>query len=149
MKWPSLPGPVKQGDAAPKLQAHAYRGPVAASLQKQHLLYFWATWCGPCKAAVPELVAYEQQTGVPVIAVTDEDKKTLDAFVRNFPIPFPQAIATDELRQAFVAYGVSGTPTFVLVDDQGKVLWSQIGYRPGQGLTIPGWTWNKSGATSP
>jgi len=117
VKWPALPGPVQVGAAAPKVELHGYRGAVADHLRKKHILYFWATWCGPCKAALPELLAYEKATHVPVIAVTDEDSKVLDGFVKKFTSPFPNAIASDEMRQAFVAYGVSGTPTFVLVDE--------------------------------
>jgi hypothetical protein len=47
----------------------------------------------------------------------------------------------DELRQSFMAYGVSGTPTFVLVDRDGNVASYHTGYEPGRGLGIDGWTW--------
>ena len=143
MKWPSLPGPVKAGDSAPAVDFEAYRGPVLAQVRtgKKHLLFFWATWCGPCKAAVPELLAFERQHGVPIIAVTDEGSETLDAFVQKFDKPFPRSIAMDPLRKAFVDYGVGGTPTFVLVDETGEVTWHQVGYIPQRGLGIPGWSW--------
>jgi thiol-disulfide isomerase/thioredoxin len=141
VKWPALPGPVQVGSVAPKIELHGYRGAVADHLRKKHVLYFWATWCGPCKAALPELLAFEKETHTPVVAVTDEGSKVLDGFVKKFTSPFPNAIGSDELRQAFVAYGVSGTPTFVLVDEHGKVLAQQVGYDARAGLAFPGWTW--------
>src|SRR4029078_1411467 len=123
MKWPELPGPAAIGTAAPAFEVPPYRGAVKANLAKvtAHLLYFWATWCGPCKAALPEVMAFEQEKKIPVVAITDEPPEVLDAFFKLRTDPFPKAVAIDELRKAFIAYGVSGTPTFVLVDEKGAV----------------------------
>jgi hypothetical protein len=44
----------------------------------------------------------------------------LTTFFQQYTAPFPQTIAIDEVRRAFQAYGLSGTPTFVLVDGQGR-----------------------------
>lgn len=144
MKWPSLPGAVQVGADAPALELESYRGAVAQHVKKssKHLLYFWATWCGPCKAALPELLAFEKERKIPIVAVTDEDRKALDAFFKTWKGGFPNAVGLDQLRRAFVAYGVSGTPMFVLVDEHGKVAGSQIGYGPEKGLAFDGWTWS-------
>jgi thiol-disulfide isomerase/thioredoxin len=144
VKWPELPGPVQIGAAAPDTPLKAYRGPVQAHLgkHKQHLLFFWATWCGPCKLSIPELLAYEKEKKVPVVAVTDENSAVIDGFLKKFTGKLPNAIAMDEGRKNFMSYGVSGTPTFVLIDDKGNVTWRQVGYNPRQGLSIPGWTWS-------
>jgi thiol-disulfide isomerase/thioredoxin len=125
-----------------------YRGEVPSALRGSgpHLLYFWATWCGPCKAAVPELLAFERERGTPVVAITDEEGETLDGFFSGFGRPFPERVATDAARRAFLAYGVSGTPTFVLVDGGGVVRSYSVGYTPAKGLGVPGWAW--SGASS-
>ena len=57
-------------------------------------------------------------------------------------------VAVDEYRRAFLAYGVSGTPTFVLVDAQGDVQSIATGYAPAKGLPIDGWTWSGREAAS-
>ncbi|HEX7668006.1 MAG TPA: thioredoxin-like domain-containing protein [Polyangiaceae bacterium] len=144
MKWPALPGPTAVGTVAPKIDLKPYRGAVAADVKKstKHVLYFLATWCGPCKAALPELLAFEKEHHVPIVAVTDEDPKVLDAFFEKWSAPFPAAVGVDEFRRSFVMYGVSGTPTFVLVDEKGNVAAHQVGYDPGVGLALPGWTWS-------
>jgi len=148
IKWPELPGPPRVSSAAPAwspLQLTAYRGVLPPDLRNMgaHLLYFWATWCGPCKAALPELLAFESEQKIPVLAITDEAGDTLDAFFGKFDKPFPQRVAMDAARKAFLAYGVSGTPTFVLVDAQGIVSSYSVGYSPGKGLGIEGWTWSR------
>jgi thiol-disulfide isomerase/thioredoxin len=48
---PPPPPSLSVGATAPPFQLRSYRGTIAAG--KPHLYYFWATWCKPCKAAVP------------------------------------------------------------------------------------------------
>ena len=145
-KWPSLPGPPKVGSPAPSISSlETFRGkPVEELTQKgPYLLFFWATWCGPCKAALPELVAYEREQNVTVLSITDEEAETVDAFLQNHNGPFPEAVVLDERRSSFLAYGVSGTPRFVLVDKQGVIKSFNSGYRPSRGLVFDDWEWDK------
>jgi thiol-disulfide isomerase/thioredoxin len=147
MKWPELPGAPRVSAAAPPwrpLQLTAYRGVLPSDLRGAgaHLLYFWATWCAPCKAALPELLAGGGERETPVVAVTDEPVEMLDRFFAEFSQPFPERVATDEQRRSFLAYGVSGTPTFVLVDGGGVIRAYSVGYTPATGLPIAGWTWS-------
>ena len=150
-KWPELAGPPKVGAIAPAVELVGYRGEVKQSLARgtPHLLFFWATWCAPCKASLPEVLAFEQERSTPVIAITDEARTQLDAFFEKFEHPFPATVAIDEDRRAFVDYGVSGTPTFVLVDADGHVQSYGSGYNPEKGLGIAGWTWAARPAAPP
>jgi thiol-disulfide isomerase/thioredoxin len=144
-KWPSLSSPPKVGAAAPPLSLGAYRGtpPTQLADGNPHLLFFWATWCGVCKASLPELDAFAQERGVQVVAITDEGAPLLDPFFAKWKGPFPATVATDVDRRAFMAYGVSGMPTFVLVDGAGNVQSYAVGYNPAKGIAIDGWTWSK------
>ena len=139
IKLPELPGPPKVGSAAPPLKLDPFRGDRTLAAGRPHLLFFWATWCTPCKFALPEVMAFAAARGVEVVAVTDEDTDTLTSFFQQFNQPFPDTVAIDPYRTAFQAYGVSGTPTFVLVDADGVVRHYHTGYSAQQGLQIEGW----------
>src|SRR5262249_55146289 len=89
------------------------------------------TWCAICKSALPEITAFEHERGIPVVAITDEDRGRLDPFFAARTEPFPPLVATDQNRQAFLAYAVSGMPTFVLIDGKGVVRSYATGYSPG------------------
>src|SRR5690606_1395222 len=128
-KFPELPGPPKVGSVAPPLRLTSYRDAPPTSLAdgKTRLLFFWATWCAPCKASLPELADFARERDVEVIAITDEDAAQLDRFFAKAP-PLPGLVAIDAKRDAYVAYGVSGTPTFVLIDGNGVVRSVSTGY---------------------
>lgn len=145
LRWPSLPGPPKVGSAAPPIEVESYRGelPGQFAAGRKHLLFFWATWCGACKASLAELRAFAAATGVRVLAITDEPRSHLDRFFQNYPDPFPFDTGLDKFRKTFVAYGVSGTPTFVLVDENGLVQTVHVGYDAARGLPFDGWTWRR------
>jgi thiol-disulfide isomerase/thioredoxin len=137
-RWMEVPGPVRIGSAAPPLdKLRLYRGtlPTSGTDSGSYLLFFFATWCAPCKASLPALAAFERQENTPVIAITDEPSQKLDAFFEKQKGFFPQRVMMDELRLSFLAYGVHGTPTFVLVD-AGRIKSIKVGYRTDEGLRL-------------
>jgi len=141
VQLPSL-GPPRPETAAPPVIGSTYRGPDPPSARGPFLLFFWATWCGPCKESLPEVLAFSREHKIPVVAVTDEGREDLDAFFARFRSPFPETVVSDENRVSFSAYAVSGTPTFVLVDGSHRVQSYSVGYQRGHGLGVPGWRWD-------
>ncbi|MDH3843577.1 MAG: TlpA family protein disulfide reductase, partial [Myxococcales bacterium] len=142
LEWPELPGPPKLGELAPSLPTGLEQvggGSLPDLEGRSHLLFFWATWCLPCKKAVPEVIAFAHAQGIPVLAITDEDSDRVASFLDTHPEEFFSLIATDRLRASFLAYGVSGTPTLVLMDKDNVVRQRQVGYKPGEGLSLHGW----------
>jgi thiol-disulfide isomerase/thioredoxin len=151
LDWPKMPGPPKVGHVAPALPSGLK--PVDSEeipdlFGRPHLLFFWATWCLPCKRAVPEVMAFAAAKGIAVLAISDEGAATVTGYLDTRQEPFFARVAVDPLRRSFIAYGVSGTPTIVLVDDKGVVRHRQVGYKAGDGLTVEGWRW-APGTSSP
>ncbi len=147
LRWPELPGPPKLAAAAPALRSVAFRGTLPPRLEKgrPHLLFFWATWCAICKTALPELLAYEKERNTPVIAITDESAGHLRKYFSSVAAPFPETVAIDQDRRDFSSYGVSGTPSFVLIDARGRIQSYTTGYAKERGIGVPDWKWAPPG----
>jgi thiol-disulfide isomerase/thioredoxin/outer membrane lipoprotein-sorting protein len=102
---------------------------LASFRGKPLLIDFWATWCGPCVAALPQLtVLYQQlkEKGVAFIGVNeDEDAKTAADFVAKKNLPWPNFHDGGEIAGAFHQKGL---PLIVLIDAEGKIVLYQAGY---------------------
>ncbi|HYE83341.1 MAG TPA: TlpA disulfide reductase family protein [Clostridia bacterium] len=88
---------------------------------KKVYLNFWATWCPPCKAEMPDLEKLYQETkesGLVILAVNvGEDKKTVQDFITKNKYNFPVLLDTKgEISQQ---YQVTGIPTSYFIDTEG------------------------------
>lgn len=144
IELPKLPGPPALGSVAPEPMLASFRGDRAFAAGRKRLLFFWATWCLPCKYSVPEVMAFAKARDVEVVAITDEDPDTLKAFFAERTEPFPATVAIDPQRITYQAFGVSGTPTFVLLDSANRVQFYGTGYSLAKGLGIEGWQYSRA-----
>jgi thiol-disulfide isomerase/thioredoxin len=93
------------------------------------VLNFFATWCGPCKAEMPELDRFQAQRhgqALRLIGIDAEEKRDLVlAFVRDLPVPFPVGIdASGDLQKGF---GVDSYPTTIVIGSDGRIQLYQAG----------------------
>lgn len=98
------------------------------------LLDFFATWCPPCQEEIPHLQKlydkYRKQGFVIVGIAGDKDgAKAVKPFVRKYKLTYP--LLTDVSGKVQRTYGVRGYPTLYLIDKEGVIRSTHIGYTPG------------------
>lgn len=92
---------------------------------KPTVLYFWATWCGACKLTSPTIDRFAQgRPQVNVIGLTNEEPAVVQSYLAETPRSFRIGIAPNALTQA---YQVHALPTTVVLDAEGRIVWSRIG----------------------
>lgn len=97
---------------------------------KPVILNFWATWCSPCRAEMPELEALWQRyqdDGLLLIGVDQgENAATVERFARGVVgTTFPLLLDTNQAVGR--AYGVRALPTTVFIDAEGRIQDVRIG----------------------
>jgi len=94
------------------------------------LLDFWATWCAPCREAIPHLIDLHRtfgQNGLEVIGMSVDkgESETVRRFAKSMDIPYAIIITPDEVQRE---YGVVSLPTTILIDREGKIRQKYVGF---------------------
>jgi len=91
---------------------------------KAVLLDFWATWCPPCRRAMPHLQKLHEKyskKGLVVVALTAETRSKVEPFIKQNNYTFP--VALDDSRKTNQSYGIKSIPTTYLLGPTGRVVW--------------------------
>ena len=105
-----------------KVQLADYRG-------QRIMLNFWATWCPPCRAEMPDMQKFYEDTDVQILAVnlTESEAARQDVvdFVEEYGLTFP--ILMDENTNVATKYAIRPIPTTYMIDSSGIIQQKSFG----------------------
>ncbi|PSL48389.1 peroxiredoxin [Chitinophaga niastensis] len=125
---------LKTGQPMPSVKYPDPNGTLAGLEQykgKYLLVDFWASWCGPCRQAIPkvkELYTQYKEKGFDVVSISiDTDKAAWRKAMKDETMPWQQLLS-DNKEKTMEQFQFAGIPTLYLVDTEGKIIERFSGY---------------------
>lgn len=125
--------PAEQARGAQGVDLEGLKSLLADSTGKVRVINFWATWCPPCVAEIPELAAFYKENkdkGVAFLAISldspDEIEKTVNPFLKEKNVTFPVHVLLKRDLDAvseIIKQELAGVlPTTLVYDKTGNVI---------------------------
>ena len=120
----SAPSFVLSTTEGVSLKLEDYKGKVI-------ILDFWATWCGPCRRGIPDLVELKNKykdKDFEIIGITVDQSNTIDQvkpFIEQYKINYPIAYANTEIIKNYG--GIDAIPTSFIINKEGKIVSKHVG----------------------
>ncbi|HKU44102.1 MAG TPA: protein disulfide oxidoreductase [Polyangiales bacterium] len=124
---PQLSGTDLQGE---QVALADYRG-------KPVLVYFWATWCGVCKATQPNVDALARELPVLSVASQSGSAAEVSAYAREHGVA--SKVVVDTRGALAKRFGVHAFPTLFVIDGAGAIRSVEVGYTTELGLRLRMW----------
>jgi thiol-disulfide isomerase/thioredoxin len=93
------------------------------------IINFWATWCGPCRAEIPDLVTLQEKyrDRLQVIGISEDEASPdlVKRFAADHHINYPVIMTTPEIGKLFP--GIGALPTSFVIDRESRVVQKHVG----------------------
>jgi thiol-disulfide isomerase/thioredoxin len=117
---------------APVLNARDLDGrdiSLASLRGKVVLVNFWATWCGPCRAEIPDLIELQEKyrDRLQIIGISQDEipPDLVKRFVTDHRMNYPVIMSTPEIEKLFP--GINALPTSFIVDRESRIVQKHVG----------------------
>ncbi|HLS59576.1 MAG TPA: redoxin domain-containing protein [Virgibacillus sp.] len=117
---------LEAGDVAPDFELETLEGETVKLSDyrgERVMLNFWATWCPPCRAEMPDMQKFHEDTDVVILAVdladTESNEKNVPEFVDEFGLTFE--VLLDKDSGVANQYQIKPIPTSFLIDSEGVI----------------------------
>lgn len=121
-----------RGNIAPQFELETIDGKVISKEDlkgKKVFINFWATWCPPCRAEMPDMQSFYEDEEVVVLAInlthTEDSLSTVKSFIEEGEFTFP--VLVDPEGKIADMYKVSAYPTSYMLDSDGRIQYMALG----------------------
>ncbi|MRG87474.1 redoxin domain-containing protein [Salinibacillus xinjiangensis] len=124
---------LEVGKQAPDFELKTLEGGKTTRLSdyrgERVMLNFWATWCPPCRAEMPDMQKFYEEKDVNILAVnltsTESSAQDVPEFVDDFGLTFP--VLLDEDNEVATQYQLQPIPTSFMIDSNGIIQYVAYG----------------------
>ena len=102
-----------------------------------YLLHIWASWCGICRFEQDSIEAISKDHPVISIAMQSGSDNEVRQYMQDNGLSFK--VINDEEGDLSRMFGVTGVPTTLVVNQQGQIAYSEVGYTSEWGLRFRLW----------
>ena len=123
---------TRKGELAPDFELKTLDGETVKLSDykgQRVMLNFWATWCPPCRAEMPDMQKFQKDKDVQVLAVnlleTESSKDVVQEFIDELELTL--TVPMDEVSAVSNEYAIMAYPTSFMIDSNGRIQFVVMG----------------------
>lgn len=117
---------LKQGETAPDFELETIDGETVSLSDyrgEKVIVNFWATWCPPCRAEMPDMQKFHEDYDAEILAVnlssTEQSETQVRDFLDEYDVSF--TVLSDANDHVSTLYNASALPTSYLINTKGEI----------------------------